>query len=398
MLPDFSSCLRQMADVIVRVGLNLQPGQRLLVHDPYELHGVARSAGVIVEAVRAAARTCTEHEEPLDVIWGDAARLRDSVERRAWRALETSLTTHAARMQRAIAHGDALLFLTGTHPRLMAGLPAADVAQARQIAWECFGPIAQQLTGGATNWTCVPAPSPGWAAAAFEFFPAETRLTALWDATFAAFRCQRLSDPAQPTALERWSDHLRALSQRRETLNAERATGVRYLGAGTDLAVKLPPQHRWCTAQLTTRRGLPFVANLPTEEVFTAPDSHSATGVLRTARPLLYAGVAIEDIELEFSRGAVVCARAGRGESMLQQLLATDDGARGLGEVALVEPAPAWAAAAPTFQHVLFDENAAPHVALGEAYAFCHSGPSHALNRSLLHVDLPLAATATLIR
>lgn len=396
MFPDFTGRLRAAAEVIVRVGLNLQPGQRILAHDPYELQGVARSAEVIVHAVHHAALAAGAGEPGVDVIWGDGARLRAMVEARAWSEFERLLVAHARRLQRAIDGGDALLFLAGSQPRLMAGLREADVAEARRIAWESFGPLAQQLVGGATNWTCVPAPSPAWAAAAFEFLPGPERLTALWATVFSALRCSDAGDVAGAAPVERWRAHLAALAARRSALEARRARTVRYRDAQTDLTVTLPAQHVWCTAQLTTRGGVPFVANLPTEEVFTAPDRASARGWLRAARPIVYAGSLIENAELEFRDGAVVAAGASRGAELLQALLETDDGARRLGEIAVVDAPPAWAARAPAFHHVLLDENAAPHVGLGDAYAFCHRGPTAVLNRSLVHVDIPLTAPAEL--
>lgn len=395
MLPDFSASLHQMATVIVDVGLNLQSGQRIIIADPYELQGVARSAEVIVNAVRSAATRREAPEMPVDVIWGNPAQLRGFTEQRDWDSLKKLVAANARRMTAALEHGDALLFLTGSQPRLMDGVPADAVAQGHRIAWEYFGPIAQQLTAGATNWTAAPAPSPSWAAQVFEFLPADQRLTALWTTVFNALRCGARA-PGEPDAVARWTVHLQTLAARRDLLNAARHTRLRYRGAGTDIAVELPRDHVWCTAQLTTRAGVPFVANLPTEEIFTAPDKSSARGIVRVARPILQGGAVIDGITLTFDAGDVVEASAETGADLLERLIDTDDGARRLGEVALVET-PAWAGTTGgLFHHVLFDENAAAHIALGEAYSFCSSRPGEALNRSLLHVDLPIAAEAQL--
>lgn len=395
MLPDFEARLRDYAKVIVRIGVNLQPGQRILVAEPYELQGVARSAEVLVHAVQAAAERAGAPEAPVSVIWGDPARLRALVEQRDWSALKKLTAENARRMQRAIDAGDALLFLQSSNPRLLDGLPAEATSAAHRLAWEQFGPVAQQLVAGATNWTVAPVPSPTWAVAVFEFLPAEARLTALWKTIFQALRCNTGS-PEEDDAVARWHEHLRALAARRETMNAARPTRLRYVGEGTDLTVRLPKEHAWCTAQLTTRSGVPFVANLPTEEIFTAPEPDSAEGTVRVSRPVLHGGTVIEGIELEFRGGEVVAARARSGAEALARLLDTDDGARRLGEVALVDPSPAWSAAAPLFRHVLLDENAAPHLALGDAYPFCAPGRRQPLNRSLIHLDLPVAARVEL--
>jgi aminopeptidase len=394
MLPDFSARLNEMADVIVQVGLNLQPGQRIVVAEPYELQGVARSAEVIVAAVQSAAERVGAPSMPLDVIWGDPARLRAWVDEANWTEHMRLVARNAERMDAAMEAGDALLFLQGSHPRLFDGLPAARVVDAHARAWEHFGPVAQQLTAGATNWTIAPAPSPGWASAAFEYLPVGKRLTKLWNTVFTAFRCS--AGMERDSALARWKVHLANLEARREALNAARHRRVHLRGDGTDLTAGLPPQHRWCTAQMQTRSGRPFVANLPTEEIFTAPEPSSVNGTLRVSRPVFYGGGLIAGIDLRFDGGEVVAASAQRGADLLEHVLNVDDGARRLGEIAMVETPPAWAAASQeSFRHVLLDENASPHVALGEGYPSC-AGDGTVLNRSRLHLDLPVAAEVVL--
>src|SRR5262249_27254560 len=142
MLPDFEPRLRAFAEVIVRVGLNLQRGQRLLIAEPYELQGVARSAEVIVEAVIKAAAADAE------VIWGDGRRLREFVEKADWRGFAQLAGNNARRLADGVRRGDALLFLQGSQPHLLDGLPAGRVAELRRIGWEYFGPVAQQLVQG----------------------------------------------------------------------------------------------------------------------------------------------------------------------------------------------------------------------------------------------------------
>jgi aminopeptidase len=189
-----------------------------------------------------------------------------------------------------------------------------------------------------------------------------------------------------------WRDHLQRLQQRAGSLNRRREATRRLVGGGTDLTVDFPPEHRWCTACLQTTSGHPFVANLPTEEIFTAPHRDSARGLVRVSRPINYAGAVIDGIELEFRRGRVVAASARSGGDHLQRLLETDDGAARLGEVALVPDESALARTQRLFFNPLLDENATSHIALGEGYGFClHPANPGALNRSLIHVDLPVA-------
>lgn len=381
MLPDFEPRLRAFAEVIVRVGLNLQRGQRLLIAEPYELQGVARNAEIIVEAVTKAARCDVE------VLWGDGARLRDFALNKDWRGFVQLVDANARRMQEYIRRHDALLFLQGSQPRLLDGMPAAAVTELRRIGWEYFGPIAQQLVAGSTNWTIAPAPSPAWAQAAYPDLPTEQRLATLWQEVLTAMRVN------EPAPLAAWQVHLLYLRQRRDELNAQRLPALRYQGEGTDLTVALPPGHRWCTAQLATTAGLHFVANLPTEEIFTAPHRDSAEGTVRVARPVNHGGAVMDGIELEFRRGRVVAAQARTGGELLRQLLDSDEGAGRLGEVALIPHETSLARAERHFHHPLLDENAVNHVALGEGYGFSLKSADRApLNRSLIHIDLPMAA------
>lgn len=438
MQPDFASRLHAIGEVIVRVGLNLQDGQRLLIAEPYELQGVDRSADVIVEAVKVAAMEVgCPHSAGIEVIWSDGTRLRAFAEKKDWSGFARLVAANARMMERYVSQGDALLFLQGSQPGLMDGLAAESIAELRRIGWEHFGPVAQQLVAGATNWTVAPAPSPAWANAVYADLPREQRLAALWDEVFAATRIHQWSVPSgraqNPSGgrvppdshLAVWQAHLRVLQNRRDDLNAQRLKTLRYQGDGTDLTVTLPTEHRWCTAQLTSKSGVSFVANLPTEEVFTLPHKNSAEGVVRVSRPVNYGGTVIDGIELEFRRGRVVQAKARLGNDVLNRLLDTDEGAARLGEVAIVGEQSGWAAVSrfdkrrtpsPTkgtppprggenvgshrtqrlFCHPLLDENASNHIALGDGYEFCLRQPDPAvLNRSLIHVDLSIDAHAT---
>lgn len=385
MLPDFEPRLRTFAEVIVRAGLNLQRGQRLLIAEPYELQGVARSAEVIVNAIRQIAAT------DIEIIWGDGPRLREFALNKDWHGFVAVAAANARRMQEYVQNHDALLFLQGSQPGLLEGVPPESVAELRRIGWECFGPVAQQLVQGATNWTIAPAPNPAWAHAAyFDRVPAD-RLAALWEDVFTAMRVN------EPSPLAAWQLHFQLLQNQCADLNAQRHPSLRYKGDGTDLFVALPPGHVWCTARLTSKTGLSFVANLPTEEIFTAPHRDSAAGHVRVSRPISYSGAVIDGIELEFKRGRVVAASARTGGDLLARLLETDDGAARVGEVAIVPEQTSLGRAGRLFHHALLDENAHSHVALGEAYQFCQRPPDpDALNRSLVHVDLPFDASVML--
>ena len=375
--------------MIVRFGLNLRPGQRVLLAEPYELQGVARAALPLVEAVIAATQAAGAAE--VETIWGDAALWRDAAQRWPHRAFLEQLERNTERLRRAMARGDALVFLVGAHPELADGIAPPVAARLRRVCGEFYGRLVPELMAGATNWTAAPAPNPEWAETVFADAPAAERTAQLWAAVLAACR----ADEADPVAA--WQARVAELERRRAELNARRYRRLRLHGPGTDLTLALPSGHRWCTAILATRDGRRFAPNLPTEEVFTAPHRNSAEGWLRVARPVCHGGAVMEGVELEFRGGQVVCARARCGSELLGRVLAADRGAARLGEVALVEGANPVARSGRCFRQALLDENAMNHVALGDAYSFTAApGASEALNRSVLHLDLPLDAEVVL--
>lgn len=379
-----------MAEVVVQVGLNLQPRQSLLISDPYDLHGVHPEAGPLVEAVRAVAQAKTT------VIAGDPTRLRALVENDDLAGFETLVSANARQMQRHLAGGGAFLFLPGNHPKLLAGLPAERLSRFDQVKWRHLGPLIQSLLRGATQWTLVPAPTAAWAHLAFADLPADRQLPALWETLFQSMRLPARNGTAMPPAeaiLAGWRTHLAALTRRRDELNAARHRRIRYVGTGTELTLELPRSSVWCTARLTAKSGVPFVVNLPTEEIFTAPHRRSATGRVRVARPVTHGGAVIEGINLEFRQGRVTTATATANADLLQRLLTTDDGADRIGEVALVPGRDGLSWGDRFHQHALLDENALPHIALGDAYRFCsRAWLPFSVNRSQIHLDLPVEA------
>ena len=386
MSSDFASQLRAYAEVIVRVGLNLQKGQKLLLAEPYELQGVARESVELVEAVTQAAQR--SGGEAVEVIWGDPARIRALAEKADWRGAEALAAANARRMMAHLSDGGAFLFLLGSHPRLLEGIAAKQINELRGITWEHFGPVVHRLMAGAVQWSLAPAPTPAWADAAFGDLPLADRMPALWEAVLTSCRCMQ-SDPVMA-----WETHLTDLTCERDRRNAQRLRTLRFVGERTDLTLSLPLDHLWSTTRLTTARGIPYTVNLPTDEVFTAPDKGSASGHVCITAPVAYGGSLIEGIYLEFRDGRVVEASAGKGAALLREILQTDSGAGRLGEVALV-PTPWGKASQRCYRHVLLDENRSNHIALGSAYSFCHRKtlwPAWSLNRSLIHVDLPLSA------
>jgi aminopeptidase len=234
-----------------------------------------------------------------------------------------------------------------------------------------------------------------WAAKVFPDARDGEGVTRLWDAIARLCRLDR-ADP-----LAAWHTHLKQLAERSTWLNAKRFAALHFKGPSTDLRVGLPAAHTWVSGQSTSRNGIPFVANIPTEEVFTIADRARVDGTVRATKPLAYGGTMIEGFSLAFKDGRVVQLSARRGEPALRQLVETDDGAGRLGEVALVPHGSPIAQSGLLFYNTLFDENAASHVALGTAYKFTLTGGETmddetfgraGGNRSAVHVDFMIGS------
>ena len=387
--------LEAYAELTVRVALNLQRGQRLLIVGPLLHGGVSLDAAPLVREVAASAYRAGA---PLvEAIWGDesmqlarfAHAPRDSFGQFSkW--LPTALAEHAEA-------GDAVLSLYANDPDLLQHEPADLAGTLQQATSRSVMAFRELISRNQTNWAVVAAPCATWAAKVFPEVPIEEQFAQLWDTIARLCRLDR------PDPMAAWREHLAALKARSDQLNRRRYAALRFSGPGTDVTVGLPAGHIWVSGASTSRSGITFVPNLPTEEVFTIADRARVDGTVRATKPLNYAGTLIEDFSLRFENGRVVELSAARGQPVLQQLVDTDEAAGRLGEVALVPHTSPIAQSGRLFYNTLFDENAASHVALGTAYKFTLSG-ADAMddeafqraggNRSAVHVDFMIGSSA----
>jgi len=356
------------AELAVRVGANVQPGQLVDVIAHVEHAEVVRA--VARAAYRAGARY-------VDVYYSDQHIRRAMIEHADDELLSW---TPPWILERAKHVGDeraAIIALIGdAEIDLLADLPGERVGRARmkELADETMRQINEQLN----NWTIIGVPNAGWARQMF----GEPDVDRLWK--LVEF-CVRL-DADDP--VEAWRDHVRRLQRRAQRLNELRLDAVRFSGPGTDLTVGLLPESRWQGAESLTADGLPFVANMPTEEVFTTPDSRRTEGQVRATRPLAMAGSVVRGLELRFEAGRISEVRAEEGADVVHGQLASDENASFLGEVALVDGTSRTGAAGLTFFEGLYDENTTCHVAYGGAYAEAVEGePGEGVNVSTVHTD-----------
>jgi len=245
------------------------------------------------------------------------------------------------------------------------------------------------------SWTVIAAPSKDWAAKVFPEVPESEQIPALWEAIFKSVRADT-QDPVQA-----WLDHDRNLHEKVDYLNNKKYVKLKYRAPGTDLTIELPKGHLWCGAGSENSKGHNFMANMPTEEVFTVPQKTGVNGYVSSTKPLSYGGAIINDFKITFKDGQVTSISAGQGEETLQRLLDTDEGSKYLGEVALVPHNSPISQSNVLFYNTLFDENASNHLALGSAYSFClengktmsrESLENHGLNQSITHVDFMIGS------
>lgn len=349
--------LQEYADFAVKVGVNVQKGQTLIVQAPVEGADFARlcaAAGYEAGAARVLVRYKDEKLARLDMEKAEESELCDN---KPW--LLRSYLDYAE-----APGGVCILHVVAEDPELYKGLDAGKVnrvALARQAAlrpWQAY------THSNRVQWCIVAIPSPAWARKVFPDLPQEEAIETLWQRIFTACRVQ----PGR-SAVDAWREHVDATAARRDKLNELGLVRVRMTTPeGTDLTVCLADDAVWAGANSTTPAGATFIANIPTEEVFTAPHRDKVDGVVKGTKPFVYNGQLVEDFTVWFENGKVVRCAARAGEEQLKEMLASDEGASHIGELALVPASSPINQAGVLFYNTLFDENAACHIAFGEGY------------------------------
>ena len=358
--------LERYAELCVRVGANVQPGQELFIEALVEHAPLARA--LTREGYRAGASYVhllylDEHAKHAMIELGPDEALTYSP---AWRKV---FVEEGA--------GNAFIATLGDpDPELMADLDGRRVGRA--LMPEVNAIIHQQLRDSSINWSAVGAPNEGWARQMF----GEPDVERLWE--LVAF-CMRLDEP-DPVAA--WREHSEHLEERADAMTGLRPDAIRYRGPGTDLTIGLLPTSRWIGGSSETAGGITFVANMPTEEIFTAPDCRRADGTVRSTMPLVLRGQIVRGLELTLENGRIVHVDAETGGDLVRSQLESVENADRLGEVALVTDESRVGQAGTVFYSTLFDENATCHIAYGSGYTASVEGePGEGLNVANIHVD-----------
>ena len=373
--------LDRLAEVSVRTGLNLQPGQDLILTAPVTAlplvrriaeHAYKAGAGLVTPILSDDQVTLARYRHGQDAGFDHAA---------GWLfdGMAAAYDSGAARM--AVAGGD---------PMLLSAQDPAKVARANKAMAVAYTPARERITRFQTNWTIVAWPDLAWARLVSPDLPDDEAQRVLAEAIFAASRVD------DDNAVANWAAHNAELGRRAAWLDGQNFAALHYTGPGTDLTIGLAEGHAWIAGATRAQNGITCNPNIPTEEVFTTPHKLKVEGVVAATKPLSHQGTLIEGIAVKFEGGAITKATARMGEAVLNKVLDTDEGARRLGEVALVPHASPISQSGLLFYNTLFDENAASHIALGQCYATCfHGGEKmdadeiarRGGNSSAIHID-----------
>lgn len=381
MLANFNENLEKYARLIVETGVSVKKDHTVVLQINVDQAPLARL--ITKEAYQSGAAEVI-------VQWTDDVIQKEFLSHAANDRLEQIPQYKIDQTNDWVAKGASRISVVSSDPEAFAGIDSDRVATFQAASGKALTNLRKATQANKVSWTVVSAAGKQWAAKVFPDLPEEEQVDALWNQIFKTTRVYE-EDP-----ILAWEKHDETLAQKAAELNKEQFSALHYTAPGTDIIIGLPKNHLWEGAGSYNARGEKFMANMPTEEVFTAPDYRRINGYISSTKPLSYAGTTISGMTFTFKDGKVIDFSAEQGQDVLAKLLDTDEGARSLGEVALVpDPSPI-SQSGIIFYNTLFDENASNHLALGAAYAFSVEGGTEmtdeelaeaGLNRSQTHVD-----------
>lgn len=380
--------LEKLAEVAVKVGLDLQKGQDLVMTAPLAAmplvrlitkHAYLAGGGLVTTFYNDEVTTLMRFQHAGD----------DTFDRAAGWLYKG--------MAEAYANGAARLAISGDNPMLLSSQDPEKVARANRAMSTAYKPALEKISNFEINWNIVSYPNPSWAKQMFPELDENAAIRKLADAIFAASRV----DVPDPVAA--WKAHNAVLHAKSAWLNGQNFASLNFKGPGTDLTVGLADGHEWHGGASVAKNGVTCNPNIPTEEVFTTPHARRVEGYASSTKPLSHQGTLIDNIHVRFEGGRIVEAKASKGEEVLKKVLQTDEGAARLGEVALVPHSSPISASGLLFYNTLFDENAACHIALGQCYSKCFVDGAKLSqeeiaakggNSSLIHIDWMIGSGA----
>jgi aminopeptidase len=387
-MSQFEQNLDKYAELAVKVGVNVQSGQTLIINADIGSAPFVRK--VSQKAYEAGAKLVL-------IEWSDEMVTRIRYDHAPDESFQYFPQWKASMLEKAFEEGAGLLSVVSMNPDLLSGVDSNKIASLSKVASEASKKYRSYIMADKVSWSIVAVPSAAWAAKVFpETNTSEEQVDKLWNTIFEATRIL-LNDPVQA-----WNDHDTALNQKVDYLNNKKFKALHYTAAGTDLTIELAEKHLWVGPSSINNNGVRFIANMPTEEVFTTPLKNGVNGVVRSSKPLNYGGKVINNFSLSFKNGRIIDFNAEQGYDTLKKLIETDEGSHYLGEVALVPHDSPISNTNLIFYNTLFDENASHHLAIGNAYAFAIEGGKQmteeelaesGANSSMTHVDFMIGTS-----
>ncbi|WP_226681493.1 aminopeptidase [Sutcliffiella horikoshii] len=386
-MSNLQKTMEKYAELSVKVGVNVQKGQTLIVNADIATAPFVRL--VTKKAYEAGAKL-------VQIEWTDEQVTRIRYDKAPNESFEYFPTWRAEMLEKAYEEGAAMLAITSVNPDLLKGVDASKIANLQKAAGEATKGYRKMVMADKISWSIVAVPSKGWSAKVFPDLTEQEQEEKLWEAIFHATRAN-LEDPVQA-----WMDHKEKLSEKVEFLNEKKFKSLHYKAEGTDLTIELAEKHVWIGPESINENGVAFIANMPTEEVFTTPLKTGVNGTVRSSKPLNYGGNMIDNFSITFENGKIVSFEAEEGYETLQKLIETDEGSHYLGEVALVPHDSPISNTNLIFYNTLFDENASHHLAIGNAYSFALEGGKQmseeeleaaGANSSITHVDFMIGSS-----
>ncbi len=377
----FQEKLEQYAELTVRVGLNVQKDQLVMINTTIDTVEFTRL--VVAKAYEAGAKR-------VHVNYTDPVQTRTHFEMAPDEAFTEYPQWSVEQRDEIINTGGAFLWIDADDPDLLTGIPTKRLSDSQKSAGKALERYRQAVGTDKVAWSIIAIPSKGWAQKVFPQLEESQQVESLWEAIFKTVRI------GEGDAVEQWKQHIQLLERRASQLNEKRFSKLHYQAPGTDLTIALPDKHIWMTGAAKTPQGEPFIANMPTEEVYTVPLKYGVNGTVSNTKPLVYQGNIIDGFTLEFVKGKIVKATAKQGQELLDEMIQSDAGAAYLGEVALVPHHSPISDSGILFFNTLFDENASNHLAIGDSYPTCFKGArelertqleSIGLNTSIVHED-----------
>ena len=370
----------KLAELAVKTGVSLQKGQDLLLTSPIEALPLVRK--VVEHAYKAGANLVTPLFSDPEITVSRFKYASDQSFDKATNWLYNG-------MAEAFDNNTARLAIVGEDPLLLSGQDPSKVSRANKATSIAAKPAMERITRFDINWNLISWPGKAWARQMFPELDQENAQRKLADAIFTASRVNS-SDP-----ISEWKKHNINLRKWSDWLNSQNFYALSYKGPGTNLTVGLADDHEWMGGASMAQNGVICNPNIPSEEVFTTPHAFRVDGEVCATKPLSHQGSLIENIKVKFEKGKIIEAHASKGEEVLLKVLDSDEGARRLGEVALVPDDSPISNTGLLFYNTLFDENAACHIALGQCYAKCFKGDqlskeeiaSKGGNSSMIHID-----------